>query len=58
MRDTPLVGMNLYVVQSIRREGSIVDVIVGTLPFLVMMFILTALLIHFPDLALSCLNSP
>ena len=49
---TPPVGMNLYVVQSIRREGSIKDVITGTLPFLVMMFILTVLLIHFPDLAL------
>ena len=49
---TPPVGMNLYVVQGIRREGSIADVIYGTLPFLLMMFVLTALLIYFPDLAL------
>jgi C4-dicarboxylate transporter, DctM subunit len=49
---TPPVGMNLYVVQGIRREGSITDVIVGTLPFLLMMFVLTALLIYFPDLVL------
>ena len=49
---TPPVGMNLYVVQGIRREGSIADVIVGTLPFLMMMFVLTALLIYFPDLVL------
>ncbi len=49
---TPPVGMNLYVVQAIRREGSIAEVIYGTLPFLLMMFVLTALLIYFPDLAL------
>jgi tripartite ATP-independent transporter DctM subunit len=49
---TPPVGMNLYVVQGIRREGSIAEVIYGTLPFLLMMFVLTALLIYFPDLAL------
>lgn len=49
---TPPVGMNLYVVQGIRREGSIVEVITGTMPFLVMMFLLTILLIHVPDLAL------
>ena len=49
---TPPVGMNLYVVQGIRREGSITDVIYGTMPFLMMMFVLTALLIHFPELVL------
>jgi C4-dicarboxylate transporter, DctM subunit len=49
---TPPVGMNLYVVQGIRREGSIMDVIYGTMPFLMMMFVLTVLLIYFPDLVL------
>jgi len=49
---TPPVGMNLYVVQGVRREGSIMDVIRGTLPFLVMMFVLVVVLIHWPDLAL------
>jgi tripartite ATP-independent transporter DctM subunit len=49
---TPPVGMNLYVVHGIRREGSIADVIYGTLPFLLMMFVLTALLIYFPDMVL------
>jgi C4-dicarboxylate transporter DctM subunit len=49
---TPPVGMNLYVVQGIRKEGLITDVIVGTLPFLFMMLLLVVLLWFFPDLAL------
>jgi tripartite ATP-independent transporter DctM subunit len=49
---TPPVGMNLYVVQGIRKEGLITDVIVGTLPFLFMMLLLVLLLWLIPDLAL------
>jgi C4-dicarboxylate transporter, DctM subunit len=49
---TPPVGMNLYVVQGIRKEGLITDVIVGTLPFLFMMLLLVLLLWLLPDLAL------
>jgi C4-dicarboxylate transporter DctM subunit len=49
---TPPVGMNLYVVQGIRKEGLITDVIVGTLPFLAMMLLLVLLLCIFPDIAL------
>ncbi len=49
---TPPVGMNLYVVQGIRKEGLITDVIVGTLPFLCMMLLLVVLLWVFPDIAL------
>ncbi len=49
---TPPVGMNLYVVQGIRKEGLITDVIVGTLPFLFMMLLLVLLLWLFPNLAL------
>ncbi|MFO1306336.1 MAG: TRAP transporter large permease [Burkholderiales bacterium] len=49
---TPPVGMNLYVVQGIRKEGLITDVIVGTLPFLFMMLLLVLLLWVFPDIAL------
>lgn len=49
---TPPVGMNLYVVQGIRKEGLITDVIQGTLPFLVMMLVLVVLLVAFPGLAL------
>ncbi|HEY6133210.1 MAG TPA: TRAP transporter large permease [Rubrivivax sp.] len=49
---TPPVGMNLYVVQGIRKEGLITDVIIGTLPFLLMMLVLVVLLVVWPDLAL------
>jgi C4-dicarboxylate transporter, DctM subunit len=49
---TPPVGMNLYVVQGIRKEGLITDVIMGTLPFLVMMLLLVVLLVVWPDIAL------
>jgi tripartite ATP-independent transporter DctM subunit len=49
---TPPVGMNLYVVQGVRREGSIKEVIVGTLPFLLTMVALVALLIYYPSIAL------
>jgi len=49
---TPPVGMNLYVVQSVRRRGSINDVIRGALPFIFMMLVLTGMLIYFPQLAL------
>jgi TRAP-type C4-dicarboxylate transport system permease large subunit len=49
---TPPVGMNLYVVQGIRKEGLITEVISGTLPFLFMMLLLVVLLVVWPDLAL------
>ena len=49
---TPPVGMNLYVVQAVRRHGSITEVIAGSLPFILMMMVMTALLIYLPQLAL------
>ncbi len=49
---TPPVGMNLYVVQGIRREGSISDVIVGVLPFLFMMLLMTAMIWFYPQIVL------
>jgi C4-dicarboxylate transporter DctM subunit len=49
---TPPVGMTLYVIQGVRREGTMREVIEGTTPFFVTMLIMSALLIHFPDLAL------
>lgn len=49
---TPPVGINLYVVQAIRKSGGIGDVILGALPFLVAMFTLVGLLIAFPQIAL------
>ncbi|HDR16103.1 MAG TPA: TRAP transporter large permease [Desulfobacteraceae bacterium] len=50
---TPPVGMNLYVVQGIRPDGGpLKDVVVGVVPFLMMMLVMVALLIYFPGLAL------
>jgi C4-dicarboxylate transporter, DctM subunit len=49
---TPPVGVNLYVVQGIRKGGSINDVILGTAPFVMSMFLVIALLMLFPDIAL------
>jgi len=49
---TPPTGMNLYVVQGVRGEGSIMDVMVGTIPFLLMMILLVALIIVMPDIVL------
>jgi TRAP-type C4-dicarboxylate transport system permease large subunit len=49
---TPPVGLNLFVVQSLRRGGSLNDVIVGSFPFVVAMFAMLALLVAFPGLAL------
>ena len=50
---TPPIGVNLYVVQGIRtRGGPFNDVAWGALPFVVMMMVLIALLIIFPQLAL------
>jgi len=49
---TPPVGINLYVVQAIRRQGSIQDVMAGALPFVISMFVLIGLLIAFPDIVM------
>jgi len=49
---TPPVGLNLYVVQSLRKRGGIADVIRGALPFLIGMVTLIGLLMAYPDLAL------
>ncbi|MCR9136672.1 MAG: TRAP transporter large permease [Alphaproteobacteria bacterium] len=49
---TPPVGMNLYVVQGVRKSGSISDLFKGSVPFLVAMIVLIGLLIAFPQLAL------
>ena len=49
---TPPVGMNLFVVHSIRKGGSMNAVIVGSLPFVGALFVMVALLAFFPDIAL------
>lgn len=49
---TPPVGLNLYIVQSVRKSGSIADLFIGSAPFLVAMLAMIGLLIAFPQLAL------
>lgn len=51
---TPPVGLNLYVVQGVRRTGSITDVMVGAAPFVLMIGLMIILLILFPEIALYC----
>ena len=48
---TPPIGMTLYVIQSVRGEGSIREVFQGTYPFVAAMVLMTAILIHFPQIA-------
>jgi C4-dicarboxylate transporter DctM subunit len=48
---SPPVGMTLYVIQAVRREGNIRDVFAGTIPFVAAMVLMTAILIHFPWIA-------
>lgn len=49
---TAPIGMNLFIVQTVRGQGPFRDVVVGSLPFMLMMFVMIGLLIVFPDLAL------
>lgn len=48
---SPPVGMTLYVIQGVRREGTINDVFQGTVPFFLTMIVMTGILIHFPQIA-------
>jgi len=49
---TPPIGINLYVVQGIRKRGGLNDVMIGTLPFVATMFMMIALLLIWPEIAL------
>ena len=49
---TPPIGVNLFVVQAVRGRGPFRDVVVGSLPFLLMMIGVILLLIAFPGIAL------
>lgn len=48
---TPPVGVNLFVVQSVRGGGSLRDVIVGATPFVLVMLGMIGLLLAFPQIA-------
>ena len=50
---TPPVGMNLFVIQGVRRDGGdLSDTILGALPFVFIMLVFTLLLILFPEIVL------
>ena len=49
---TPPVGLNLYVVQGVRQQGNISEVMVGSLPFVMGIFITIGVVVVHPDLAL------
>jgi TRAP-type C4-dicarboxylate transport system permease large subunit len=48
---TPPIGLNLYVVQGVRGNGPMTDVMKGALPFVGAMAAMVALLAAFPGLA-------
>lgn len=49
---TPPVGLNLYVVQGVRRSGAISEVMMGSMPFVLVIAAMIGILVAFPDLAL------
>ncbi|BBK37773.1 membrane protein [Allostella sp. ATCC 35155] len=49
---TPPVGINLYVVQGLRKRGRIDDVIIGTAPFVITLMLMILIIALFPGLAL------
>lgn len=49
---TPPIGLNLYVVHAIRERGSVQDVVIGSAPFLAVMFLMIALLVLYPGIAM------
>ncbi|NNU81965.1 TRAP transporter large permease [Halovulum dunhuangense] len=49
---TPPVGLNLYVVQGARKSGRMGEVMVGAVPYVLVMLAMVALLIAMPQLAL------
>lgn len=49
---TPPIGVNLFVIQSIRKRGPINDVIIGSLPFVVTMFVMIGVIFLFPEMAM------
>ena len=49
---TPPVGLNLYVVQGVRRRGSISEVMIGSIPFVGMIMVMIGVLVVFPELVL------
>jgi C4-dicarboxylate transporter, DctM subunit len=49
---TPPVGINLFVVQGVREQGPLHDVMLGAAPFVLTLLVMIVLLILIPDIAL------
>jgi tripartite ATP-independent transporter DctM subunit len=49
---TPPIGMNLFVVQGVRRRGTIDDVMIGVLPFVACLLVIIGLIVVFPKIVL------
>lgn len=49
---TPPVGLNLFVVQGVRASGSLNEVMLGAIPFVLVMMVMVGLLLLFPQIAL------
>ncbi|WP_442580174.1 TRAP transporter large permease [Mesorhizobium sp. ASY16-5R] len=49
---SPPAGMTLFVIQGIRRAGSVNDVFIGSLPFMGTLMLMIVLLVAFPSIAL------
>jgi C4-dicarboxylate transporter, DctM subunit len=49
---TPPVGLNLYVVQGARKSGKLSEVMLGTIPYVIVMLLMVVALIAFPKIAL------
>ena len=49
---TPPVGINLFVVQSVRGSGDVHDPMIGAIPFIIALLIMIALLVIYPEIAL------
>jgi tripartite ATP-independent transporter DctM subunit len=54
---TPPVGLNLYVVNSARKNGKMKDVILGSMPYVAVMILMVILLIAFPSISLYLPNN-
>ncbi|WP_300031888.1 TRAP transporter large permease [uncultured Roseobacter sp.] len=49
---TPPVGLNLYVVQGARKSGTLSEVMLGSIPYVIAMLLMVVALIAFPSIAL------
>ena len=49
---TPPIGINLFVIQSIWKGGTLSEVVMGTIPFHLVMFLLLLMLMVWPEIAL------